>query len=114
MIKVYVAGPYSADNVLDVLRNIGRGEQLAAELFQMGFAPFVPWHDKDFVIKQPEGNFEVGIFYKYSMEWLRVSDCVLVLPGYTKSKGTLAEIAEAERLNIPVFYSIDELNIYKW
>jgi hypothetical protein len=34
MIRVYVAGPYSADNVLDVLKNIGRGQQACARLFQ--------------------------------------------------------------------------------
>jgi len=28
--RVYVAGPYSADNVLQVLQNIGRGEATAA------------------------------------------------------------------------------------
>ncbi len=27
MIKVYVAGAYSGNNVLDVLKNIGRGEE---------------------------------------------------------------------------------------
>ena len=30
MKRVYVAGPYSADNVLQVLQNIGRGEATAA------------------------------------------------------------------------------------
>lgn len=48
MIKVYVAGPYSADNVIDVLKNIVRGEHMAATLFQLGYAPFCPWLDKVF------------------------------------------------------------------
>jgi hypothetical protein len=39
MIKVYVAGPYSADNVVDVLKNIGAGEHMAGQLFQDGYAP---------------------------------------------------------------------------
>ena len=35
MIKVYVAGAYSDDNVLGVLRNIGRGEDIACQIFNL-------------------------------------------------------------------------------
>ena len=31
--RVYVAGPYSADNVLEVLKNIAKGEETCANLF---------------------------------------------------------------------------------
>ena len=115
MIKVYVAGAYTANNVISVLKNIGRGEAEAAKLFMAGYAVFTPWHDKDFIIKNPEFNFNVQRFLDYSMEWLRVSDAVYIVPnllGLTKwseSKGTLAEIEEANRLGIPVVFSMDEL-----
>ena len=36
---------------------------------------------------------------------------VLMLPGWDRSKGVAAEIAEAERLGIPVFY--DEFLTYE-
>lgn len=109
---------YSEDNVLGVLKNIGRGEYYAAQLFLDGFAPFTPWHDKDFVLKFWEHEFTVDMFYEYSMAWLRVSDCVFIVPDvvnlkkYQDSKGTLKEIAEAERLGIPVFYEYK--NLLEW
>lgn len=109
MQKVYVAGPYSADNVLDVLKNIGRGERVCAELFGMGFAPFCPWHDKSYVTDRFDAEFTVKQFYDYSMAWLKVSDCVLLLPGWESSKGTLAEIERAKELGIPIYSSVDEL-----
>lgn len=109
MIKVYVAGAYSADNVLDVLKNIGRGEHLATELFLMGFAPFVPWHDKDFIIKKPEAEYTVSMFYEYSMAWLEVCDVLILVPGWEDSKGTKAEIDRATELGIPICASIEEL-----
>lgn len=113
MIKVYVAGPYSAYNVVDVLKNIGRGEKACAELFKEGFAPFCPWHDKSFVINRPEDSFSVKQFYDYSIEWLRVSDCVFLLPGWEDSKGTLAEIKIAEtECNIPIFDSLSNMKNY--
>jgi len=118
IIKVYVAGAYSDDNVLGVLRNIGRGEELSASLFADGYAPFTPWHDKDFVIKNWLKDFPVKMFYDFSMAWLRCSDCILLVPNeegmvdWQDSKGTLAEIEEAKKLNIPIFETKQELD--KW
>lgn len=109
--RVYVAGAYSADNVMDVLRNIGRGQKACAEVFRLGFAPFCPWHDKTYVYDNPEEQFTVDQFYKFSMAWLEVCDAVLVLPGFEKSKGTLAEIDRAEKMGIPVFYNTVDLII---
>ena len=102
-IRLYVAGQYSADNVIDVLKNIGKGRKACAELFQLGFSPFCPWHDAAFIIDNPDAFFTVEQFYRYSIEWLKVSDAVLLLPGWKLSKGTLAEIKIAEELGIPIF-----------
>jgi len=115
LIKVYVAGAYSDNNVLGVLKNIGRGEYWASELFMKGFAPFTPWHDKTFVIQNWDKDFTVNQFYDYSMEWLRVSDVVFIIPNanglrdWELSSGTLKEIEEANVLNIPVCYNLYEL-----
>ena len=108
MIRVYVAGAYSADNVIDVLKNIGRSEWYAAQLFAEGFAPFVPWHDKDFILRRPMDDFSVENFYNYSLAWLEVSDAMLVLSGYESSKGTVKEIEFAEERGIPVFYGLND------
>jgi len=104
MKRIYVAGPYSADNVLDVLRNIGRGQMVCAKLFFNGYAPFCPWHDKTYCIDKFNETPTVDMFYKYSMAWLEVSDAVLVLPDSEGSKGTQFEIKRARELNIPVFF----------
>ena len=109
MRRVYVAGPYSADNVLEVLRHIGRGQKMCADLFALGFAPFCPWHDKSYVTDNFNAEFKVKDFYRYSMEWLKVSEAVLLVGEYKKSKGTLAEIKTAKRLKIPVFDNIADL-----
>ena len=108
-IKVYVAGAYSADNVLSVLQNIGRGEKACAELFRLGFAPFCPWHDKSYVINNPDVEFKIEDFYEYSIAWLEVSEVMFVLPGHSCSSGTVKEITLAKELGMPVCYSIDEL-----
>ena len=108
-IKVYVAGPYSGDNVLSILQNIGRGEKACAKLFTLGFAPFCPWHDKSYVMDSPDTSFGVEDFQEHSMVWLRVSEAVLVIGKWEKSNGVMAELREAKLLGIPIFYSINEL-----
>lgn len=109
MKKVYVAGAYSADNVLDVLKNIGRGNYYSAYLFKLGFAPFCPWHDKDFVFALWDEEFSVKEFYNYSMQFLEVCDAIFLVPGWENSMGTKKEIERANQLNIPIFSDVDEL-----
>jgi hypothetical protein len=112
MKKVYVAGAYSANNVLDVLKNIGKGERLASDIFKLGFAPFCPMFDKEFIIRDPDFDYTIEMFYEYSIAWLLVSDCILLIPGWQNSKGTLEEIRIAESKGIPIFEKLEE--IIKW
>ncbi len=113
MKKVYVAGAYSADNVLDVLKNIGRGQYYSAKIFMMGFAPFSPWLDKEFVINNWDKDFTVEMFYNYSMVWLECSDIMFIVPGWENSVGVKEEISRAEELGIPVIYEdLDDLLAY--
>lgn len=104
MKRIYVAGPYSADNVIDVLKNIGRGEKVCAELFRLGYAPFCPWHDKSYVTDNIDYDLNVKLFYDFSMAWLDVSDAMFVIGDFKSSKGTMAEIAHAKNIGIPVYY----------
>ena len=115
MKKVYVAGAMSADNILTMLNNIHDGLKLGSELLKLGFAPFVPHFDIFFKI-QNGVDFDIPMqyYYDYTMQWLKVSDCVLVCPNWENSKGTLAEIAMAEKLCIPVYYNIKELRIWNY
>lgn len=112
MKRIYVAGPYSADNVIDVLKNIGRGEKACAELFSKGFAPFCPWHDKSYVTDNPDSDFTIDQFYQFSIAWLVVSDAVLLVDGWENSKGTLAEVEIASKNGIPVFINTTDLIEY--
>ena len=108
-LKIYCAGKYSANNVIDVARNIGRGRKVVAELFELGFAAYSPWADFAFIVDNPEGNYTKQMFYDASLEWLEVSDAVYVISGKGDGGGVDAEIKTAEELGIPVFYRYDEL-----
>jgi hypothetical protein len=86
----------------------------SVEVLLAGFSPFCPWLDYHFqLMLQGEESLQVKDFYNYSMAWLEVSDAVLVLPGFEKSKGTLAEIKRAKELNIPIYYEFEKLLKYE-
>ena len=112
MKRVYVAGAYSADNVLDVLKNIGRGEDYASQIFLEGMAPFCPWHDKEFIIRYWDEEYTVPQFYDYSMAWLEVCDAMFLVPGWENSAGTWKEMQRAGELGIPIFDDI--LKLVEW
>jgi hypothetical protein len=46
------------------------------------------------------------------MAWLDVSDAVLLLDGWERSKGTLVEIDRAKELDIPIFNNINGLELW--
>ncbi len=111
MKRIYVAGPYSADNVMDVLHNIRKGIEVSYQLFVRGYAPFCPWLDYQYVLFDSGSYLKIDDFYECSIAWLNVSDALLVLPGWEKSKGTIDEINHAEIMHIPIFYEIDDIDI---
>lgn len=110
MKRIYVAGAYSADNVISVLNNMRRGIRLATKVLLNGYAPFAPWLDYQFqFILRDDEILTLDDYYNYSLAWLEVADAVLVVPGSENSKGTQAEITKAKELKIPVYYSLKEL-----
>jgi len=108
-LKIYIAGRYSADNIIDGLRNIGRGRKVAAELFELGFAPFAPWWDASFILDNPDGEYSKQMFYDASLEWMKVSDAVFVISGVDDGGGVDSEIETADKLHIPVFNELKDL-----
>ena len=111
--RVYVAGCYSADNVIGVLDNMREGIRASVEVLLAGFSPFSPWLDYQFQLMLRNGEMlTVEDYYRYSMAWLEVSDAVLVLPSWQSSVGVQAELARAGELGIPVFYTLEELVEY--
>lgn len=109
MKKVYVAGPYSADNVIDVLANIRVGIHESAKILKHGFAVFCPFLDFQFALTHYALGIEKEDYQANSMAWVEVSDAIFVLPGSENSGGVKRELARARELMIPIFYSLADL-----
>lgn len=101
MIKVYIASPYTLG---DVAVNV-KGQIDAVDiLMDKGFAPFAPLYSHFQHMVHPR-HYQDWI--KLDLEWVKACDCVLRLPG--ESSGADGEVALAEDLGIPVYYSLEEL-----
>lgn len=110
MRKIYIAGPYSSDNIIGGIENIRHGRRMATKLLLHGFAVFCPWLDSELFMQLREGEqISLETIQEHSMAWLRVADAVLVLKGFEASKGTLAEMREAYDLGIPVYFNYLDL-----
>ena len=110
MKRIFIAGPYSADNVITVLDNIREGMRLSTEVLLLGYSPFCPWLDFHYqLMLRRHEKLSVEDYYRYSLDWLEVSDAVLVISRWIGSKGTKAEIDRAVELQIPVYFNIHDL-----
>ena len=100
--RIYIAGSYSADNIIQCLNNIHDGIKKSVEVLKAGDAPFCPWLDYQFQFF--DKTLTIEDYYRYSVAWLEVSDELWVLPNSENSKGTQAEITKAKELGIPIKY----------
>jgi hypothetical protein len=111
MKRIYIAGPYSGNDILTILSNIRNGIKLAVRVLQhKGFSPFCPWLDFLFDLVLEDGQkITIDDYYEYSMAWLEVSDAVLLMPGWKNSTGAIKEKHRAEQLNIPIYTDLEVL-----
>jgi len=103
-IKIYIASAYT---IGDVAANVKTQIDVANELMNMGFNPYVPLysHFQHMIHPRPYQDW-----IERDLEWINVCDCLLRIPG--KSSGADMEVQYATDLNKPVFYSKEELFSY--
>jgi len=110
MKRLYLAGSYSAPSVIQALENIRKGLRAGTEALLAGWAVFAPWADHQLFLQLREGEeIPLAVIQEHSLAWLEVSEAMLVLPGWENSLGTRREIARARELEIPVFFSLEDL-----
>lgn len=110
MKHVYVAGPYSSDNIIQALDNIRAGRRMALLVLLNDLAPICPWLDSELFMQLREGEkISLERIQAYSMRLLSRCDAMLVIGEWHKSKGTKAEIEFAFKNDIPIFYDLKEV-----
>lgn len=98
MIVIYIAGPFRASSAWGVEQNVRRAEEVAYQVWAAGYVAVCPHTNTRFF----DQSLPDQIFIDGTLEMMRRCDAVLVLPGHERSQGTLGEIREAARLNMPM------------
>jgi len=94
------------------IRNIVRAWKVAAWVWRQGGVGLCP-HAMTALMDRAAPR---EAFLQGDLELLRrAADAILVLPGWEQSAGTRGEIAEAERLQKPLFYwPPDQAGLCEW
>lgn len=100
---VYVAGPYTAKTDWERKQNIYRAEQVNAELWKLGYYGLCPHMGTAFF----GGLCLEKVFLDGGLEFLRRSDAVVLVEGWENSGGTLLEINEAKKMEIPIYNGLE-------
>ena len=104
---VYIAGPYRGPRAIDIEHNACRARLVAASVVAAGGIPLVPHANSLHFDDLAPAEW----WLEATLEMLRRCDAVVVLPGWKHSEGTKGEIAEAERLGMPVYYCYENLRL---
>lgn len=102
----YTAGPYRAPTIWGVVQNIRAAEAVAVELWRLGFGVICP-HKNTALLDGANGGDAFGdadVWLKGDLEMLRRCDFVVMLPGWERSHGAMAERDFAVKRGIPVYY----------
>lgn len=100
-ICVYIASPYTLG---DVAVNVKRQHDAFHEILAAGFYPYMPLFAHYQHLIHPE---EYEKWMEWDMIWISRCNCLLRLEG--ESKGADREVAHAEEIGIPVFYSLEDI-----
>lgn len=105
---IYVAGAYRARTRQAVELNIQAARAVGLLCCQKGWSPVVP-HANTGHLDALDPTIGDQFWLDATMELLRRCDALVLVPGWERSKGTRAEIAEAQVRGIPVYYSEHDL-----
>jgi hypothetical protein len=106
--RIYIAGPYRADTPHQIIEHIETARDAMAALLRAGHMPFCP-HSMTARFERDYQDIGEDCYLQLGIVWLRQCQGVLVLPGWEQSEGTLAEVAEAHRLGMPLWYSVEDV-----
>jgi len=107
---IYIAGKYRGATTWHIEQNIRAAENVAALVWSAGLVALCPHANA----RHMDGLASDAHFLAGTLELMRRCDAVLLVAGWEGSIGTRGEVAEAERLSIPVFHPHEIDYLFAW
>lgn len=105
---VCIAGPYRAPTEFQVVQNIRRAEELALQVWQAGAACICPHKNTAFF----GGAAPDSVWLNGALEMVKRADAVICTADWRASVGATDEVKLARQLGIPVFETVEELQLW--
>jgi len=112
MPMVYVAGPFRAKDAWGIECHIREAENLGLKVASLGAVPVIPHTMYRFF----QGSLPDEFWLQAGLALLRACSSVVVTTtelGSKVSAGTTAEIAEARRLGLPIFFAGEVIDVQR-
>jgi hypothetical protein len=84
---VFISGPYRANSISGVVKNIRTAEKHAVKYWKLGYMVYCP-HKNTALL---DGACPDEVWLKGNLEMLRRCDIVVMLPGWDESEGSVIE-----------------------
>jgi hypothetical protein len=102
----YVAGPYKAPTMHQIVANIKAAEAVGVALWRMGVATVIP-HKNTALLDgclSDDPAEDRARWLAGDIEILRRCDCLVTVPGWENSPGAVKEVEAARRCMMSVFH----------
>lgn len=99
---LYISGPFSAPDNAGIRQNIAVASDAALEMWRAGWTVFCP--HKNTAGFQNARDLSHERWMIGDLEILRKCDAILMLPGWSQSRGAIMEHRFAGELGLPTFY----------
>lgn len=115
MYRIFINGPITprgeGNHAIEFMTHLRRGIKAATELLNLGYAVYCPMLDFAYWLVDSEVEaVPAEKIYQSDMAMLEAMDGVLALHNATLSINVMKERVEADRLRIPVFFTIAALD----
>jgi hypothetical protein len=107
---IFISGPFTATTDDGVIENVLRATEVGIAIMRKGHRSFIPhlsYMTDEYAKTQNEGGFPYETWLGQDLAILERCDAMLFI-GH--SKGADRELARAKELEIPIFYSIEEIS----
>lgn len=109
-LKIYVAGPYTANSEEKILLNVNKAIDIGISIFYKGHFPYVPHltHYIDLRAKETSVEMLWEDYIKWDMVWVELCDALFHI---SSSRGADIELDAAKKMGKHIFYSLDEIPV---
>lgn len=107
---IFIAGPYRATTMNEIHRNIENARRVAEMVWSMGHAALCPHLNSAHM----DGLVPDEYFLDGGIQMLSRCDSLMLVPRFTESTGTQAELRYAHQRQMPIYIDALPLTDRQW